>query len=377
MLVSMKKRSSVLFITRRFPPSVGGMERFAFEISKVLGKKIALKKITWGGSNAWLPLVLPWFFIKGAWLLARHQDIGVLHLQDALLAPLGWLLHVIFRRPYVVVAHGLDITYKMKFYQAVVLPFVRRADRVVVISSATRSEAEKRGVKSEKIQIIALGVNDDFLFIQPNRALLAQYLNTQLDNRKVLLTTGRLVRRKGVRWFIESVLPGLVDRDKSVLYLVAGDGPERSAIQDVIQQTGLADHARLLGRVTDEERNLLYRSSDVFVMPNIPVPGDMEGFGMVVSEAATAGLAVVASELEGIADAIRNGQNGILVAPRDAGGFIEAIEAFLENDEMRQSFGKRARDYTLRAYGWETVANQYVQLYQNLNQASHDGKKAS
>lgn len=353
-------------MARRFPPSVGGMERFAFDISNELDNVVDLKKITWGGSNKWLPLVLPWFFLRAAWKLATDREIAVIHTHDGVQAPVGWLLHILFRRPYIIVAHGLDITYKNAFYQAAVLPFVRRVDVLIAISAATRDEALKRGVKSEKVRVIPLGTHDDYGQVVPDRASLAKAIDMSLENKVLLLTTGRLVKRKGVAWFVAHVLPELTKRHKDVLYLVAGEGGARAAIEAAIEKNHMADHVALLGRVSDETRSLLYQSSDIFVMPNIVVPGDMEGFGIVVHEAATAELPVVASSIEGIVDALADGKNGIMVPTRDTARFIEEVEKLIDDPAASQRFGKRARSYTIRNYSWKRIASSYVDIYEQL-----------
>jgi glycosyltransferase involved in cell wall biosynthesis len=355
----------ILFIARKFPPSVGGMERFAFDLSNALDDEVEMTKITWGGSNKWLPLVLPVFFFRACWVLLTKK-IDIIHMQDAVQAPVGWLLHVIFRKPYIIVAHGLDITFEKGFYQKIILPFVRRADEVVSISSATKDEADKRGVNKKKSTVITLGTHDDYGVIQPDRKMLGEHFGMDLSNKKLLLTTGRLVKRKGVAWFIENALPELVKHDKNILYFIAGKGGQQEAIEAAIEATGLSSHVKLLGRVSDEDRTLLYTSCDVFVMPNIVVVGDMEGFGIVVHEAATAGLPVVASGIEGILDALKDGKNGILVETRDTKAFIGEIEKLLANDKKRQEFGMKARRYTLETYSWKNIASQYVKVYKKL-----------
>jgi glycosyltransferase involved in cell wall biosynthesis len=355
----------VLFIARKFPPSVGGMERFAFDLSNALDDEVNLTRITWGGSNKWLPLVLPVFFFRACWVLMTKK-IDVIHMQDAVQAPVGWLLHIIFRKPYIIVAHGLDITFEKGFYQKIILPFVRRADKVISISSATKDEADKRGVDEKKSVVVTLGTHDDYGVIQSDRALLGEHLGMDLSKKKLLLTTGRLVKRKGVAWFIENVMPQLVKNDKNILYLVAGKGGQQEAIETAIAQNSMNDHVKLLGRVSDEDRTLLYTSCDVFVMPNIIVSGDMEGFGIVVHEAATAGLPVIASALEGILDALKDDENGILVETRDSKAFVKEIEKLLSNDKRRQEFGLKAREYTLKTYSWKNIASQYVKVYKSL-----------
>lgn len=355
----------VLFIARKFPPSVGGMERFAFDLSNALEDEVTLTRISWGGSNKWLPLVLPVFFFRACWVLLT-QKIDVIHMQDAVQAPVGWLLHVIFRKPYVIVAHGLDITFEKGFYQKIILPFVRRADQVISISSATKDEADKRGIDKKKSVVVTLGTHDDYGTILPDRKLLGEHFGMDLSKRRLLLTTGRLVKRKGVAWFVENVMPELVKHDKTVLYLVAGKGGQQEVIENAIAKSGMKDHVKLVGRVSDEDRTLLYTSCDVFVMPNIIVPGDMEGFGIVVHEAATAGLPVVASALEGILDALKDGKNGILVETQDSEAFVREIEKLFANDKRRKEFGLMARKYTLETYSWKNIASQYVRVYKKL-----------
>lgn len=353
-------------MARRFPPSVGGMERFAFDISNELDRVVELKKITWGGSNKWLPLVLPWFFVRAAWKLMTDREIAIIHAHDALQAPVAWLLHVIFRRPYILVAHGLDVTYDNIIYQKCVLPFIRRADGVIAISKATQTELLKRGLPPARSHQVPLGTHDDYGTVTPDRAALEKEINIPLIDKTLLITTGRLVKRKGVAWFVSHVLPALTERHKDILYLVAGEGAERRAIEAQIAKHDLSKHVKLLGRVSDETRSLLYQSSDIFVMPNIIVPGDMEGFGIVAHEAATAGLPVVASGIEGIVDSVVDGKNGILLPTRDSDAFTKEIERLIVDPSSRKRFGKQARTYTLAHFSWKHIATEYVALYDQL-----------
>lgn len=342
------------------------MERFAFDLSNSLKKKVSLETITWGGSNKWLALILPYFFFRASLKLITNRGIDIIHMQDAVQAPIGWLLHIIFRKPYIVVAHGLDITYPLRVYQMLILPFVRRADAVVSISTATKNEAESRGVNAKKSHVVTLGTYDDYVRIAPNRSELERQIGRSIKKKVLLLTTGRLVRRKGVSWFIDNVLPAVVKQQPDTLYLVGGEGVERENIIATTKKAGMTRHVLLLGRVSDEVRSLLYLSCDVFVMPNIVVSGDMEGFGIVAHEAATAELAVVASNLEGIADAIKDGHNGILLKAGDKEAYARTICKLLKYKSLRQKLGRKARKYTLQEYSWNSIANQYTKVYEGI-----------
>lgn len=355
----------VLFMARRFPPAVGGMEKFAYDLSLALEHKHKLVKITWGGTNTWLPVVLPLFFIRGLWTLMTQQ-IDIIHMQDGVLAPIGWLLAKLSGKPYIVVAHGLDVTYKNTLYQSINVGCIRRADAVVAISAATMHEVLSRRISAHKVRVITIGVNDVYLAPKADRALIGRETGMNLQDRQLLLTTGRLVRRKGVAWFISNVLPKLLRKYPDVLYIVAGEGEQRQAIELAIKETKLERNVQLLGMVSDALRSALYQSCDVFVMPNIRVEGDMEGFGIVALEAATAGLPIVASNIEGIRDAIKNGENGNLVTSTDSNGFISEILQLLASKKERMSRGVKARNYSLNQYSWSHVAQEYTAVYDKL-----------
>jgi phosphatidylinositol alpha-1,6-mannosyltransferase len=181
-------------------------------------------------------------------------------------------------------------------------------------------------VPDQKIVVIPNGIKPEELYLdQPKEALQRQLeaiIGQRRQGKKVLLTVGRLVKRKGVIWFLDSVMPRL---DPAYIYIIAGDGPELEAIRTRIRTHKWEQRVFALGPVTGEVRKILFNTADIFVMPNISVPGDMEGFGIVVVEAGSCGVPVVASNLQGIRDAVLEGQSGYLVDEGDADGFLNRI----------------------------------------------------
>ena len=178
-----------------------------------------------------------------------------------------------------------------------------------------------------------------------------------------MLTVGRLVNRKGIEWFIDSVMPSL---QNNVIYIIAGDGPQRPEIVDVISRNNLQERVFCLGRITDGEKELLYSTTDLFIQPNIRVEGDIEGFGLVVLEAASYGLPVIASDLEGLKDAIIDAKNGFLVQEKNSAQYKDKIEHLLLNEEQRKQFGTQAREYVTQHYAWDKIAARYIQIFERL-----------
>jgi glycosyltransferase involved in cell wall biosynthesis len=342
------------------------MERAAFELSRHLSQITPVKLIKWGGSNKWLPFVLPWLFFRGLWSLLTNK-IQVIYLQDGLLAPLGVVFKLFTGKPVIITLHGRDITYGNPLYQFLIPRCLKRLDRIACVSEAIRQACCKRKVKADKTVVIANGISDDFYLSTDKKKLrneLATKLKQDLGERKILLTVGRFVEKKGIHWFVEEVMPKLADN--TFVYVIAGSGLLEPVIRKSIEEHKLQNDIFLLGWANSDMLRLLYNTADIFVMPNIPVEGDMEGFGLVALEAASCGLPVVASNLEGIMEVIRDNENGFLVEPGSPQAFIQNIGSLLTDDEQRRAFGERARQYTLENYGWDRMARRYIEVFEEL-----------
>ena len=101
-------------------------------------------------------------------------------------------------------------------------------------------------------------------------------------------------------------------------------------------------------------------------MPNIPIAGDMEGFGIVALEANLAGLSVVASDLEGIKDAVSHGKNGYLIDYKDTEKFISTIVSLIKNPSYRNEFGKNAKQFVTSNYNWHHIGARYLKEFENV-----------
>lgn len=354
----------ILFITRKHPPSVGGMEKLSFEMIQAVARIVPARVIAWRGPRWGWPLFMVLAGFRGLWACLT-QPVSFIHVSDPVLAPLGLLLSRLSGRRWGLTAHGLDVLYPNPLYQAAVLPCVRRADAVIAISEATRSACLSKGVAPARCITIPVGLHPPGKVAERGEALvrLQSTLGLRLDGRPILLTVGRLIRRKGVAWFVGNVLPHLVQAHPNILYLVAGDGPERETIAQAASQAGLEGHVVALGRVSDAALEDLYAAASLFVMPNVPVAGDMEGFGIVATEAAARGVPVVAADIDGIPDAVTDGENGFLLPPLAPEAWISKLGELLSDDALRSRLGQRARTFTEKRYRWERLAQEYVAAF--------------
>lgn len=337
----------------------------AFELSTHLAKKAQVSLLKWGGSNTMLPLVLPYFVLWTTALVLKKKT-DVVYLQDGVLAPIGWWLKKLSSRTKVVVTlHGLDITYNNFIYQHVNIPCIRRLDSIVVVSHATKDQAVLKGIDPGKISVIQNGITDKFYSSLPKadlRRKLADKIGFDVSTRKVILNHGRLVERKGIHWFIEYVLPKVLAHHPDAVFLISGVGEFYDKIEACIARFNYEAVVKLLGKIDYDTLVLLLNSADIFVMPNIRIPGDIEGFGIAQLEAASVGLPVVSADLEGIRDAISSGKNGILIAPGNAEMFSDVINELLSNPAHCAKLGMASRTFTLENFSWDDIAEKYLSV---------------
>jgi phosphatidylinositol alpha-1,6-mannosyltransferase len=270
------------------------------------------------------------------------------------------------------IVHGLDVTTDVRLYQNVVVPRVFAAlDLVMPVSRATAEACRDRGLAAQRVCVVPNGIDLARFYAPADRLPLRQSLVTRVcgggtalsPDALLLVSVGRQVRRKGFAWFVSEVMPKL---PPNIHYWLAGDGPERGAIQQAIDAHGLAGRVRLLGMADDDLLSLVYRGGDVFVMPNVVVPGDMEGFGVVMLEAGLSGLPIVASRLEGIQDVVVEGQNGHYVESRDAAGFVRVISRLAVHAAERVALSQRTAEFTRTRFGWSGVSGRYVHVLKAL-----------
>lgn len=357
-------------MTRRFPPSVGGMETLAADVWTALERRCpGARLVAHGGTNRGLPWFLVTAWARTAALVVRRR-VDVVICYDAATYVALWPLLTILRVPKIALVNGLDLTWSRAPYRRLLAHALPRASRVLAISRATAGVARDLGVPESQVAVIRLAVDAPAVGAADRAdARRAVHHRLGLDaDAVVLLTIGRLVARKGVRWFVDSVLPALADAD--VHYAVAGSGPEQAAIEAAVTAHGLTGRVHLLGPVSDAERETLLRGADLFVQPNVVTPGDMEGFGLVLVEAAKRGTPVVASALEGMTDAVADGEAGVLCPPGDVDAWRATVQHLVADPAARQELARRG---TARAWELFSVETFGAQLERELATAVGSG----
>ncbi len=288
------------------------MQLYARELLRGLRKRneIDVRVVGYRGSVWLLPFFLCFALLRTLFFRGTHVHFG-----DALSACCVPIVR--FFRPRLrlsVTVYGLDLTYPHFFYQRMIRACLPQVDRIVAISRSTALEAENRGVASDRIAVIPCGIDCDVS------------VRKEATSAHDLLLLGRQIPRKGTRWFLSAVVPRLLVLYPDLRVTIGGDGSELPMIRSDIERLGLSSCVHAFGSVSEEKKNVLYGEAGLFVMPNIEIAGDMEGFGLVCVEAAARGLPVVAARLQGIEDAVIEDQTGVFFSAEDGEDCMRAIE---------------------------------------------------
>ena len=359
----------VLFISRKHPPAVGGMERLSLYLVQNVSRMpdVRSQSIVWGHGQRLLPLFAVLAVIRGIW--ACLPGIDVIHIGDPVLSWLGLLLKRLFRVPIAITVHGLDLTFSLPLYQTLVPKWVKRYDKIICISQFAYEISLGRGMPVERCVIIRPGVEVPNVTNtkSESRQILAQSVDRNWSGAKLLLTVGRLVPRKGVFFFIDQVLPQLAASDSSFVYVVVGRGPDHDRIQQAVKVHGLQEQVCLVGYLPPDLLLHAYNACDLFLAPNVPQPHDVEGFGLVILEAAAVGCPVLVSDIEGLRDTISADSGGWFVPVGRPDTWFQQINALFKEPDYLVAAGLMARSYVAAQCTWSLMAEKYVDEFRRLS----------
>ena len=237
------------------------------------------------------------------------------------MAPLAALLSRLLRIPYWLQLHGIEAWQRPSRVTAAA---VQSAEVVTAVSRYTRHRfLQWSEIAPDRVRVLANTVEARF---QPGPKPLALIERHGLAGRRVALTVSRLAaseRYKGHDRVI-AAMPAVLRRVPDAVYLIAGDGDDRTRLEGLVASAGLATSVSFAGAVLDRELPDYYRLADTFVMPSTG-----EGFGIVFLEAAATGLPVIAGNRDGSVDALADGVLGILVDPDNPEALADALVAGL------------------------------------------------
>lgn len=353
----------ILFLTRKYPPSVGGMETYSKSIYEAFhqsGQDVHLHKPRQehiGRPTLWQ---MTTFFSSSCWhLLCYGKRYDAVLIGDYAIASLAVVAKIAtFGRIRTVVSlHGNDLYFMRhkspsaglyRLLSRIVLGS-RALDACIANSGAIQAEADSRKLPHPFVVPLATTVPA------------SPPCHRKAQRTPQLLFTGRLIKYKGIAWFVKEVWPRL---DQRYELLVAGQ------VWDESEHKALIGHPRIryLGTLAHGDLPAIRASVVACIMPNIPprATEQDEGFGLVALESPAVGTPIVASACGGIPDAVADGITGYLLPPLDADAWVKRLNEIIDWPEhRREEFSLRAKQHVAEHYNWNLVARRTMCVLNN------------
>jgi phosphatidylinositol alpha-1,6-mannosyltransferase len=378
----------ILFVSHKYPPSVGGMEKQSYELIKGMAAHARVHTIVYTGLGG--KFMFFWTLRKKIMQKClENPGISVIHFNDGLIGAICAKHKGYSHLKRVVTLHGLEVVFPNPWYQKYILPRFNNFDRIIAVSAATRDACIERGLLPDKVVVVPNGVDHDLaktVRVPDFPAFFEAKYQISVKNKRIFVGMGRAVQRKGFSWFMENVVPSL--QGDFVLLLIGPFNRERSGfarflsflpnrlskqialflgfpsdedhLRDLLVEPRFQGKVYHMGKLPFDDIRQILAASNAFVMPNISIKGDMEGFGLVCLEAALSGTTVVASRLEGITEAIQDGKNGILLPSCNAQAWVDQLQAIIDHPAAFEAKTDDYRAYTLEVFGWDKMVSSYA-----------------
>jgi teichuronic acid biosynthesis glycosyltransferase TuaC len=383
-------QTSLCIVTHTFLPNVGGIERVVYEQCKRLMQKqfepmvlthrnYTAKNYTFDGIRVQcydsvnigfrlgIPYAIPHISSYKTFLESiKSSDLIHVHGHPYLSSLLAAKIAKKYGKPLVVTQHNTFIEYESSFWDhvewvndcAIGRQVLKEADKIVVVSNATRNYVLSLGADPEKIRVLHNGVDlNRFRPLTGIKDEIRKKLGVSKDS-SVVLTVRRLVYKNGIDTLIESAKKA-VKKNSRLVFLVVGKGPDFEKVKERIEQLGIEKNFRLTGFISDEDLPFYYNAADFFVLPS----KSGEGLPLVALEAMSCGVPVIATNVGGTSEVI-NEDYGKLVPPNSPDSLAEAILEFSHRE--LSALQKDLRRMVEQKYSWDKNVEKLVAIYEEL-----------
>ena len=379
----------ILQVSPYYPPHIGGIEYHVEALSRKLveaGHEVTVytsdvpktrKHEVVDGvevyrfSCPFAPLnnpIMPGLFLK----LIRSTKFDIVHTHGHfhMSSNLVAFSNVFTRRPFVLTSHGAILGYK-GWKRAVEALFdrtigewtLRSANKVIALTPTLANMLEDLGADRSNIVVVPFWM--DLNQVKP-RADVEKFRSTyKLGDRKIVLFVGRLLPIKGLEYLIEAAKHA---ETRPAIVIIGDEAPGYSgtkrSLEEKVRALGLESDVFFLGKFSREDLGVAYTAADLFVLPSLG-----EGMPLVLLEAMAYGKCVIATDIPGNNDLIKDGWNGVLVEPRNSLELAQKIDYLLTNREIAEKLGAQARRDIEQNYNPDVVLSKVLDLYRQVGKS--------
>lgn len=305
-----------------------------------------------------------------------NYKFDIIHIHSGISIPLiaGYILAKRMSKPLVITWHGDSIRAPDQgrycgpvagsatiAYKYVIHHILQHADVIISVSSKYIERSQFLKPYGKKIKCIPNGINiEDF---HPSESKENIKSDLKLGGKTIVLFLGSLYPIKGPDVLLKTI-PAIVEKNSNVRFVFAGGGNSQQYI-NMARDLGISNYVRFPGYLNQSEKLAYLQASEVFVLPS-----RMECFPLVCLEAMASGLPVIASNVGGIPDAIKDNENGLLIPPEDHQALSNSILMLLNDDKLRKDLGEKGSTKASH-YSWAAIAEETVKVYCWLSNGSN------
>jgi len=360
----------IAILTYMFPPDdLGGIEIASQDISNQLvqkGKDVFV--ITSGKRNVTEKtnknvavyrvtkprikfLGSPLFWFKVFFALKKIKP-DIVHCQTVQMGVPGFLFNKIYKKPYIVWCHGFDVYFPWRFKKIISRVVLNSAAAVIALTNNMVSELQKN--YGSRIFVLPDGIDSE-KFKGFSKQAIRNKLKIDYKD-KIVLFVGGLKEVKGIVFLIEAFKIINKKLPDARLFLV-GDGPEKNNLENAVKEGGLEGKVTFIGKVENQKIPEYMALADIFVLPSLS-----EGLGIVNLEAMASGLPIVATNVGGIPEVVKDGENGFLVDPEDSQKIAEKVLLLLEDSGLRKNISDNNKE-KVKKYSLDIVVEKLMGIY--------------
>ena len=372
----------ILCITNDFGPRAGGIETFVIGLIERLPRSRVIVYTSAQDNSEhydrrWLEeygvevvrdkakILLPTpgvaYCVKA---IVRERKISTVFFGAA--APLGLLSRTLRKTG---VTHIVALTHGHEVWWSKVWPFTwamksisRHVSHLTYLGEFTKSAISRSITREAAAHMvkIAPGIDTDHFSPQDASQLRSEL---GLSEKKVIVSVGRLVHRKGQDILIEA-MPAIIKEVPEAHILMIGEGPYRGYLENRVKALGLQERITFIGRIQYADLPKHICAGDLFVMPSRSrLAGlEVEGLGIVYLEASACGLPVIAGDSGGAPDAVLEGETGLVVDGTSKVDVAAAVIELLQDAGRSKAMGIRGREWIIQEWRWDIWASRFAQL---------------
>lgn len=297
----------------------------------------------------------------------RENDFDIVHIHSHLHFSSNAIVFANMwkRNPIILTSHGTAplsgyMSFMSEFYDFFIArSMLKLVDKIIALSPSQAEMLRKLGAPSERLTIIPNGIDlNKIKFDNGKKKLKQQY---GLEDKIVILYVGGLILRKGIHYLLDAM--NLLKRDCALLIAgseLPGHPNVKGQLQEQVKRLNLKN-IYFLGTLSSEQLSSIYSLSDIFVLPSLA-----EGMSIALLEAMAYRNCVVASNIPGISDVVRNGENGLLFKPGDFHNLADLLTVLLDDECLRDRLSSAARAEVERNYNAENIFQKTLNIYFDL-----------